>query len=132
MQVEDTRMYRVGEVAEHFNVSASTIYRAIESGLLDALRLGSAVRVPGWAVLAYTEACGQAYVTETAAETAPRVSHWGLSSQQADGLACVVCGADFLIAGAPRRPVGHSWNGSQVFACTDHDTHGEPGVGVAR
>lgn len=130
MQVEDTRNYRVGEVAEHFNVSASTIYRAIESGLLDALRLGTAVRVPGWAVLAYTEACGQAYVTAAA----PRVSHGALSSQQADGLACVVCGADFLIAGAPRRPVGHSWNGSQVFACTNHatDADEEPGVGVAR
>jgi hypothetical protein len=109
-------------------VSVATIYRAIESGQLDALRLGTAVQVPGWAVLAYTEACGQAYVAETAA----RVSHWGLTSEQADGLACVVCGADFLIAGAPRRPVGHSWNGSQVFACTDHDTHDEPGVGVAR
>ncbi len=62
MQVEGTRMYRVGEVAEHFSVSASTIYRAIESGQLEALKLGrgqGTVRVPGSAVLAYAATCGQ-------------------------------------------------------------------------
>lgn len=63
MQVEGTRMYRVRDVAEHFEVSVSTIYRAVESGQLVALRLGAglgAVRVLGSAVLAYAEACGQA------------------------------------------------------------------------
>jgi excisionase family DNA binding protein len=63
MQVEDTRMYRVKDVAEHFDVSVSTIYRAIESGQLDALKLGrgqGTLRVPGSAVLAYAETCGQA------------------------------------------------------------------------
>lgn len=129
MQVEDTRNYRVGEVAEHFNVSASTIYRAIESGLLDALRLGTAVRVPGWAVLAYTETCGQAYV----AGTTPRVSHWGLNPRQAEGSACVLCGTDFR-RGAARRAVGWSATGSQVFACTDHatDADDEADLGVAQ
>jgi excisionase family DNA binding protein len=63
MQVEGTRMYRVKDVAEHFDVSVSTIYRAIESGQLDALKLGrgqGTVRVPGCAVLAYAARCGQA------------------------------------------------------------------------
>lgn len=63
MQVEGTRMYRVRDVAKHFDVSVSTIYRAIESGQLDALKLGTGqgtLRVPGWAVLAYAETCGQA------------------------------------------------------------------------
>jgi excisionase family DNA binding protein len=60
-------MYRVKDVARHFDVSVSTIYRAIESGQLDALKLGrgqGTVRVPGSAVLAYAESCGQtAYET---------------------------------------------------------------------
>ena len=63
MQVEGTRLYRVKDVAEHFAVSAATIYRAIESGQLAALKLGSGTgtfRVSGAAVLAYQEACAQA------------------------------------------------------------------------
>ncbi len=51
MRIEDTRMYRVKEVAGHFNVSVSTIYRAIASGQLGAVKLGTAVRVPGAALL---------------------------------------------------------------------------------
>jgi len=63
MQVEATRMYRVRDVAGHFEVSVATIYRAIESGQLDALKLGTgrgALRVPGAAVLAFTAACAPA------------------------------------------------------------------------
>ncbi|MCA1694559.1 MAG: helix-turn-helix domain-containing protein, partial [Actinobacteria bacterium] len=63
MQVERTRNYRVRDVAEHFDVSVATIYRAIESGQLDALKLGAGrgmVRVTGAAVLAYAESCMQA------------------------------------------------------------------------
>lgn len=63
MQVEDTRMYRVKDVAGHFDVSVATIYRAIESGQLDALKLGrgqGTLRVRGSAVRAYAEACEQA------------------------------------------------------------------------
>ncbi|MGQ0773500.1 MAG: hypothetical protein ACT4NY_03630 [Pseudonocardiales bacterium] len=41
----------------------------------------------------------------------------GLSPLQADGLACVVCGADFLRVRVPHVPVGRSVTGSQVFAC---------------
>lgn len=63
MQVERTRSYRVREVAGHFTVSVATIYRAIESGQLTALKLGTGkgtLRVTGAAVLAYAEACEQA------------------------------------------------------------------------
>jgi excisionase family DNA binding protein len=63
MQVEGTRLYRVRDVAEHFDVSVATIYRAIESGQLKALKLGTGTgtfRVSGAAVLAYAEACVRA------------------------------------------------------------------------
>jgi hypothetical protein len=43
----------------------------------------------------------------------------GLNPAQADGLACVHCGIDYLTAGVPRRPVGRSETDSQVFACAD-------------
>ena len=60
MQVERTRMYRVKEVAQYFQVSAATIYRAIESGQLTALRLGTdkgTYRVTGEAVMIYARIC---------------------------------------------------------------------------
>lgn len=63
MQVERTRLYRVRDVAEHFDVSVATIYRAIESGQLTALKLGTGTgtfRVTGAAVLAYAEGCVRA------------------------------------------------------------------------
>jgi hypothetical protein len=41
----------------------------------------------------------------------------GLNALQADGLACVVCGADFLRVRVRHVPVGRSVTGSQVFAC---------------
>lgn len=63
MQVERTRLYRVRDVAEHFDVSVATIYRAIESGHLKALKLGTGTgtfRVTGDAIRAYAEACMRA------------------------------------------------------------------------
>lgn len=41
----------------------------------------------------------------------------GLTPSQADGLACVVCGVDYLRVHVPHVPVGRSVTGSQVFAC---------------
>ncbi len=41
----------------------------------------------------------------------------GLTARQADGLACVVCGTDYIQVAVPHRPVGRSETGSQVFAC---------------
>jgi len=40
-----------------------------------------------------------------------------LTALQADGLACVACGADYLCVRIPHVPVGRSVTGSQVFAC---------------
>ena len=55
-----TRVYRVKAVAEMFDVSAATIYRAIETGQLSALKLGigrGAIRVPQSAVDAFARSC---------------------------------------------------------------------------
>jgi excisionase family DNA binding protein len=60
MHVNGTRLYRVKAVAEMFDVSVSTIYRAIEAGQLQALRIGSgkgAVRVPEAALGSFEAAC---------------------------------------------------------------------------
>lgn len=58
MQIDRTRMYRVKAVADMADVSVSTVYRAIESGSLNALRIGTAVRVPGAALAAWIAKCG--------------------------------------------------------------------------
>jgi excisionase family DNA binding protein len=60
MQPQVTRMYRVKAVAEMFDVSVATVYRAIESGRLAALRIGAgkgAVRIPEGALKPFVEAC---------------------------------------------------------------------------
>ena len=41
----------------------------------------------------------------------------GSTPVQADGLACVACGADYRRARVPHVPAGRSVTGSQVFAC---------------
>ncbi|GDY34067.1 hypothetical protein GTS_57000 [Gandjariella thermophila] len=41
----------------------------------------------------------------------------GLTALQADGLACPVCGANYLRVRVPSVPVGRSVTGSQVHAC---------------
>jgi hypothetical protein len=48
----------------------------------------------------------------------------GLTALQADGLACVSCGADYLTVATPHVPVGRSMTGSQVFACVVCCSHG--------
>jgi excisionase family DNA binding protein len=83
MQVEGTRLYRVKTVAESLDVSAATIYRAVETGALRAVRLGTgkgAVRIPGQALREYMAAC------ERAAATAP-------GATQVPAAACSNCGA---------------------------------------
>lgn len=60
MQAQVSRMYRVRAVAEMLDVSPATIYRAIESGALQALKVGSgkgALRIPADAVTAYVRHC---------------------------------------------------------------------------
>ncbi|GAA0538664.1 hypothetical protein GCM10011581_05730 [Saccharopolyspora subtropica] len=44
----------------------------------------------------------------------------GLTDAQADGLACVICGLDYLLTrGSVSVPVGRSMTGSQVFVRID-------------
>lgn len=60
MQFESGQMYRVRAVAEALDVSVATIYRAVESGSLRALKLGTgkgALRITGEAVNAYIRTC---------------------------------------------------------------------------
>jgi len=61
MEVEATRLYRVKAVAVGLDVSPATIYRAIESGKLRAIRIGTsgkgALRVRGEAISAYLGDC---------------------------------------------------------------------------
>jgi excisionase family DNA binding protein len=118
MQVEATRLYRVKAVAELLDVSPATVYRAVESGRLGALRFGAGkggLRIWGEALTAYLAAC---QVPSFAASVAPVLD--GLSDAQADGMACVVCGADYLTVKVAHGPVGRSRTGSQVFACSTH------------
>lgn len=60
MEIDSSRMYRVPAVAELLDVSPSTVYRAIESGALPALRIGSTVRVHGSALAAWLNVAGLA------------------------------------------------------------------------
>jgi hypothetical protein len=63
MQIENTRWYRVRDVAGHCAVSVATIDRAIESGQLTAVTFGRGTGVfwvSGAAVLADEQACAQA------------------------------------------------------------------------
>lgn len=69
MQTQATRMYRVRAVAEMLDVSPATIYRAIDSGALKALKVGTgkgALRIPAEAVSDYVQHCQAA-----AASTVP-------------------------------------------------------------
>ena len=128
MQVEHTRVYRVKELAEMLAVSDSTIYRAIKAGLLDAYKLGTGkgavLRIPAHSLAVWLDECGQdayeAYIEGDADPAAEDSDNDQLTPAQADGLACVVCAVDYLEHNTPRRPVGHSHTGSQVFACCEH------------
>ncbi len=93
MQVDSTRLYRVRDVAEHFDVSVATIYRAIESGHLKALKLGTGTgtfRVTGAAIRAYAEACIRAAYQSWLPDDVPA----GLTDERGAGLAEVGHGSD--------------------------------------
>ena len=124
MQVEDTRVYRVKAVAGMLDVTPTTIYRAIQAGELDAYKVGAggngALRIPGSAIRVYLNGRGQAARDALVTGGADAAGEDGLTPAQADGLACVVCAVDYLEHNTPRRPVGRSQSGSQVFACCEH------------
>jgi excisionase family DNA binding protein len=64
MQVKSSQWYRVKAVADMLTVSPATVYRAVTSGALRAIRIGTgtgagAIRISGEAITAYLAACGQ-------------------------------------------------------------------------
>lgn len=70
MQIDSARMYRVSTIAQMLDVSASTIYRAIDSGALPAVRIGSTVRVTEAALSVWLAAAGLDVATDATAEVA--------------------------------------------------------------
>jgi len=61
MQGDGTRVFRVRAAAEMFDVSPSTIYRAISAGRLDAYKIGPGLlRVPEYALAVFTEEASEA------------------------------------------------------------------------
>jgi excisionase family DNA binding protein len=112
MPVERCRLYRVKVVAEALDVSVATIYRAVESGALGAVRLGTgkgAVRIPGDAITAYISAC------ERAAAKTPRSQ-----GEPSEAVTCVICGAELGTSQAGRYIVGTGQDGAHLFACKTH------------
>lgn len=76
MQFEDNRVYRVKAVAELLDVSVATIYRAVESGKLDALKIGAGkgtIRIPGHAANTYVNSCSDAAYQSYVVDGAPVV-----------------------------------------------------------
>ena len=65
MQEQVTRYYRVKAVAERYDVSPATIYRAIEAGKLDAIKIGNAVRISSSAIAAFEESAAEAAYQDT-------------------------------------------------------------------
>lgn len=66
MQVDGNRIFRVKDLAELLDVHQATVYRAIESGALDALKIGTGrgtLRIPGNAVNIWLSDCGDAAYT---------------------------------------------------------------------
>ncbi|GAA1984324.1 helix-turn-helix domain-containing protein [Amycolatopsis minnesotensis] len=67
MQVEDNRVFRVKELADLLDIHRSTIYRAIEAGELEALKIGTGrgvLRIPGFSVNIWLGECTEAAARE--------------------------------------------------------------------
>lgn len=88
MQERTPRVYRVKAVAEMFDVSAATIYRAIEAGQLKALKLGTGrgtFRVPQAALEAFARTCGRVAEDRHGHGTAASARDRGQASELAGG-----------------------------------------------
>lgn len=73
MQIDRTRVYRVRAVADMLDVSPKTVYRAIETGQLDAYKIGTGkgtLRISGEALALWLMECGQASAACASAEVA--------------------------------------------------------------
>ena len=108
MQVEPTRLYRVKSVAESLDVSVATIYRAVETGALRAVRVGTgkgAVRIPGQALADYMAACERAAATAPGAARAGAHACGACSSAVADGLVLPAELVEAIVRAAARGPI---------------------------
>jgi excisionase family DNA binding protein len=78
MRVEDNAVFRVKALAELLDVSRSTVYRAIASGELDALKIGTgkgAVRIPGHRVNVWLDTCAErAYAAFVEGDESPEAA----------------------------------------------------------
>lgn len=93
MQIDDGQLYRVRTVAQLMDVSRSTVYRAIESGQLDVLRIGKALRVPGTAFARWWNACGG---DQPSAAGPARSVRGALGRASHDGrVVCLGCAEEF-------------------------------------
>jgi excisionase family DNA binding protein len=63
VHIDEDAVYTVAEVAQFVRVDHNTIRRVIRSGDLEALRIGSALRVEGTALVDYLTRCKQAAKT---------------------------------------------------------------------
>lgn len=79
-------MFRVKAVAEMFDVSPSTIYRAIDAGKLEAFKIGSgsargSVRIPEYALRTFEEACAEAaYRTREVDDVGVNAEDWAATT----------------------------------------------------
>lgn len=63
MRIDPTAVYTVAEVAKLVRVDHNTIRRVIRNGDLEALRIGTTLRVEGVALADYLDRCKQAAKT---------------------------------------------------------------------
>lgn len=97
MHGQRTRLYRVKTVAEMYDVSVATIYRAIETGQLRALKLGKGrgtLRIPESALDSYTASCGGAPACE-GRSTGPRAEPEAPHRAGPVVMTCTECGETF-------------------------------------
>lgn len=109
MQFEPSGEYKVRPIAEAYDLSVATVYRAVETGELRAKRFGrgkGTIRITGAAIHEWRAAREEAAATSV---PTPR-RH----------VACVICGNDLDQSSVARYPVGHTQNGEPVFACETH------------
>ncbi|MGO1055742.1 helix-turn-helix domain-containing protein [Crossiella sp. CA198] len=59
MQDQTTRYLRVNAVAERYDISKATIYRAIKAGKIDALLIGKSLRIPEYALRAFEDTAAE-------------------------------------------------------------------------
>nr|WP_091449764.1 helix-turn-helix domain-containing protein [Actinokineospora iranica] len=76
-------MFRVKAVADMLDVSVNTIYRAVETGELNALKIGKALRIPGAALNAYLSQCAEPVDAQVLSDQVASVADAGTAQDAA-------------------------------------------------